>query len=157
MFACVGCVTGGWCDKTGFSHCTCDVSSSKNPHKCTHVCPSAHVLSRCRILCGLCLTVHSYVLCACEDLCPCVCVLSFPASCPCFVSSTVQHCLFGYSQSRESLYCSSEMSDSLLMFQPQLSDDCSPLPQLTGSQIVFVVLTAVAAQFDLRKTELGNH
>jgi len=49
----------------------------------------------------------------------------------------------------------SEVSDSLQMFQPQLSDDCSPLPQLTGSQIVFVVFTVAAAQFDLKLRKDG--
>lgn len=44
------------------------------------------------------------------------------------------------------------------MLPPRFSDDCSPLPQLTGSQTVFAVFSAAAARFDLRlrKTELGG-
>lgn len=44
------------------------------------------------------------------------------------------------------------------MLPPRFSDDCSPLPQLNGSQTVFAVFSAAAACFDLRlrKTELGG-
>lgn len=62
------------------------------------------------------------------------------------------------SQSKETLH-GGEVSDSLQMFQPQLSEGCLPLPQLTRYQIVSVVLTVAATQCDWRlgKTGLGDY
>lgn len=50
------------------------------------------------------------------------------------------------------LYCSSRESDFLQRFQSGLSYDCSPLPQLTGCQIILAAFTAAAIQFNLRQS-----
>lgn len=147
-------VIGGWDDKRTYIFCARVAASPQNP---LHLLMCA--LSRCRI----------YWTCICISTCVCVphiCVWTFPS--PCFCTSVISSLLLllrlqhisqrAFSRSRESLYWS-EVSDSPQMFQPLLSDDRSPLPQLTGSQIVFVVFAVAAAQFDLRrrKTELGDY
>lgn len=57
-----------------------------------------------------------------------------------------------YSWRVRSLHCSRRVLDFLQRFQLQLSDDCSPLPQLTGCQIVLTAFSAAAVQFNLRQS-----
>lgn len=81
-------------------------------------------------------------------------LLSFPASRSSFVTS-ISACIPGARRARIRCKVSNSRQTLLLPF----SDDRSPLPQLPGSQFVFVAFAAAAARFDLRlkKTELGDY
>lgn len=160
--SCVRCIIGGRGDNNGSIFCAC-VAASSESSVFTLVCLS------CCIFCHYRMYVHAWM---CEKMCLhtvlvwehlylCVYViLSFPTSCSCFVSIT-SLCVYSQRRERESesVQTRGVRFSTNVPATVAVSDNCSPFPQLTGSQIVFVVLRVAAAQFDFRlgKTEQGDY